>query len=124
MTREQKIDAFTMRIDGYTYQEIADKYTVTKQYIQQMLYYICTKSGVIRKRYVYPNIYEWMEQNDVTQFKLAKTLGISQKTISSCLTGKFEPSMKFIKLVLKETGMTFEKAFEKAEHLKSEGGVD
>lgn len=113
MTREQKIDAFTMRIDGYTFQEIADKYSVTKQNIQQMLYSICTKSGIIRKRYIYPNILEWMEQNGATQSKFAEALGVAQNTISGYMTGRLDPSMKFIKLICKETGMTFEKAFEK-----------
>lgn len=122
MTREQKIDCFAMRLDGHTYQEIADKYSVTKQYIQQTLYCICTKSGIIRKRYIYPNICEWMEQNGVTQSKFAETLGVAQNTVSAYLTGRVEPSMKFIKFILKETGMTFEKAFEK--HPKSTGGVE
>ncbi len=37
MTREEKIEAFTMRLDGETYQEIADKFGVTRQYIHQIL---------------------------------------------------------------------------------------
>lgn len=34
MTREQKIEAFAMRIDGYTLEEIAQKFGVTREWIR------------------------------------------------------------------------------------------
>lgn len=37
MNREDKIEVFKMRLDGFTYQEIAEKFGVSKQYINQML---------------------------------------------------------------------------------------
>lgn len=35
MTKEQKLQAYAMRLDGCTYQEIANKFGVTRQCIQQ-----------------------------------------------------------------------------------------
>ena len=39
MTRQQKIEAFTMRIDGYSFNQIAEKFGVSRQAVQQILQY-------------------------------------------------------------------------------------
>ena len=64
MTREQKIEAFTMRVDGLSYEEIANKYGVSKQYIYQEL---CenTKKGNI-KGVIYPNLADGLEREDLS----------------------------------------------------------
>ena len=111
MTREQKIDAFAMRIDGYSVQEIADKYEVSKQYISQEFSRIASENVSHRKRYIYPNIANWMIQNRINQTEMSGKIGINQATVSKYLTGKTHPSMKFIQSILEETGMPFEKAF-------------
>ena len=116
MTREEKIDAFTMRLDGYTLQEIGDKYGLTRERIRQMFASITTKSGISRKsykNYIYPNISDWMIDNNVKQSDLSKKLGCAQVTISSYLTGKNPPSFAFINLMLELTKMQYEVAFSK-----------
>lgn len=37
MTKEQKIEAYAMRLDGKTYREIGEKFGVTRQRIEQIL---------------------------------------------------------------------------------------
>ena len=116
MTREEIIDAFTMRLDGYTLQEIGDKYGLTRERIRQMFASITTKSGISRKsykNYIYPNISDWMIDNNVKQSDLSKKLGCAQNTISSYLTGKREPTFSFINLILELTKMPYEVAFSK-----------
>ena len=116
MTREEKIDAFTMRLDGCTLQEIGDKYGLTRERIRQMFASITTKSGISRKsykNYIYPNISDWMIDNNVKQSDLSKKLGCAQVTISSYLTGKNPPSFAFINLMLELTKMPYEVAFSK-----------
>ena len=113
MTREEKIDAFTMRLDGYTLQEIGDKYGLTRERIRQMFAAVTTESGISRKNYIYPNISDWMIENNVTQYDLSKKLGCQQTTISSYLTGKRNPSFSFINLILELTKMPYEVAFSK-----------
>ena len=108
MTREEKIDAFTMRLDGYTLQEIGDKYGLTRERIRQMFASITTESGISRKKYIYPNISDWMIDNNVSQYDLCKKLGCAQNTISSYLTGKNHPSFAFINLMLELTKMPYE----------------
>ena len=113
MTREEKIDAFTMRLDGYTLQEIGDKYGLTRERIRKMFASITTESGISRKNYIYPNISDWMIDNNVKQSDLSKKFGCAQNTISSYLTGKREPTFSFINLILELTKMPYEVAFSK-----------
>ena len=113
MTREQKIEAFTMRLNGYTLEEIGDHFGVTREAIRGMFFRTTTESGIARKRYVYPNIAKWMIENRINQSFLAKRLGVTRPAVSAWLTGKNDPSYRFISLVLKETGMTFEEAFKR-----------
>ena len=113
MTREEKIDAFTMRLNGYTLQEIGDKYGLTRERIRKMFASIATESGISRKNYIYPNISDWMIDNNVKQSDLSKKLGCAQNTISSYLTGKNPPSFAFINLMLELTKMPYEVAFSK-----------
>ena len=116
MTKEEKIDAFTMRLNGYTLQEIGDKYGLTRERIRQMFASITTKSGISRKsykNYIYPNISDWMIDNNVKQSDLSKKLGCAQVTISSYLTGKNPPSFAFINLMLELTKRPYEVVFSK-----------
>ena len=113
MTKEEKMDAFTMRLNGYTLQEIGDKYGLTRERIRKMFASITTESGISRKNYIYPNISDWMIDNDVKQSDLSKKLGCAQNTISSYLTGKREPTFSFINLILELTKMPYEVAFSK-----------
>lgn len=113
MTREEKIDAFTMRLDGYTLQEIGDKYGVTKERIRQMFAQVTTESGISRKNYAYPNIADWMVKNGIKQSDLCKKLGCSQNAVSHYLTGRNSPTFAFINLILNLTKMPYEVAFSK-----------
>ena len=113
MTKEEKIDAFTMRLNGYTLQEIGDKYGLTRERIRQMFAAVTTESGISRKNYIYPNISDWMIDNNVSQYDLCKKLGCTQTTISSYLTGRKHPSFAFINLMLELTKMPYEVVFSK-----------
>ena len=113
MTREEKIEAFTMRLDGYTLQEIGDHFGLSRERIRAILYQTTTASGIARKQYVYPNIAKWMIENKISPGLFSKKIGCSQAAVSNWMTGKRDPSYKFINLVLKETGMTYEEAFKR-----------
>ena len=113
MTREEKIDAFTMRLDGYTLQEIGDKYGVSRERIRKSLAQVTTESGISRKNYIYPTIADWMKKNGIKQSDLCKKLGCSQNAVSHYLTGKNSPTFAFINLILDLTKMPYEVAFSK-----------
>lgn len=110
-TREQKIDMFAMRIDGFALEEIADKYGVTRERIRQILEHTCSESGISRKNYIYPNIADWMRENHVNQKMISEKLGCRQTTVSNYLAGKSSPSFEFINMILDITKMPYEVAF-------------
>lgn len=113
LTREEKIDMFSMRLDGYTLQEIGDKYGVTREAVRRMFAVVCCESGIVRKRYIYPNIADWMREKRMTQTALCKEVGMAQNTVSAIMTGKQNPNFSFVQAILRLTGMSFDEAFYK-----------
>ncbi len=120
MTREQKIEAFTMRLDGMSYQAIADKYGVSKQYIQQLLIGGSRRNQVGKwaKEFVYPNLYKYMISNDFRSLKSFKEhlgLGVSLSRFSERCKGELDFKIDEIYKIIDVTGMSFEEAFRKVE---------
>ena len=112
MTIEEQIEAYAMRLDGYALQEIADKFGVSRQRIQQI---IGPGSGHSVRRpnpcMKYPNIGKWLIENKMTQCGLANKSGIASAYLSNILLGKINPGKKIIDKILLATGMTYEEAF-------------
>lgn len=66
MTKEEKILAYSMRLDGAPLQKIADKFGVTREYIRQITNGACNRASVCDRvsDCVYPNIRKWMVENE------------------------------------------------------------
>ena len=121
MTQENKdrlLEMIKMRLDGYTYQEIADKYGITRQCVQQSIVNFVEKERNVRKsaldRCIYPNIKKWMIDNDISMIKLSKICGRTEKNTGAVrpkLNGEREFKISEIKAILKESGKTFEYMF-------------
>lgn len=113
MTKEQKLEACSMRFDGISIQEIADNFGVTREYIRKITPKISTKS--VRSKnlelYIYPNISRWMQKNRVCASKLSKMIGTSASTVTNMLNGSVSTTKRIIDKVLEVTGMTYEEAF-------------
>ncbi len=111
MTRQEKIEAYTMRLDGITVQQIADRFGISKQYISQ----ITPSFGRKREHtpIVYPNIEKHLFDNQITKKDFASICGVAITNMQLILKGKHSPSKKTIDAILKETGMTYEVAFAK-----------
>lgn len=120
MTKEEKLDMFSMRLDGYSLQEIGDKYGVTRERVRQIFEAASKCSTSSTRRCIYPNIAKWMTDNGYSQKDIAKMAGYSQSHISSILTGRTRPSFGFIKAITVASGMTFEVAFQTEEAEKGE----
>lgn len=95
------------REDGKTYQEIADEYGVTRQAIQRSL--SAKSSQGLRKRW--PRLLLWMEQNNITNQKIAAAVGVCNQTVGDWLYGIHEPKKPNIDALLKVTGLTYEELF-------------
>lgn len=119
MTNEQKVEAYRMRLDGATLQQVADIFGVTKEYIRQI-----TPAGQ-RSRYrsaderyahcVYPAIAQWMHDNRFSYKRLANEIGVAPATLYGGLSGARHVAKYTIDGVLAVTGMTYEEAFAKKE---------
>lgn len=121
MTKEDKIKAYAMTLDGYTYQSIANEFGVTKQYISSLfgrkLY-----NAKLYDEIIYPNITKWMEENKVTVRSLSIELyseqspNVAQTKLSKKLKGERKFTIDDIDKILKITGMKYEEAFERKEN--------
>lgn len=118
MTRDEKIQAFAMRIDGYTLEEIADKFGVTREWIRQMLYKSVSCDNY-RRKYVYPEITKWMFENNINQKDICEMTGYKQNAVSYILIGRNQPSLKFISAICDAMQMQPSVAF-KREDVKDE----
>lgn len=121
MTQESKdrsLEMIKMRLYGFTYQEIAEKFGVTRQRVQQIVAEFTGKERTARQssldRCIYPNIRKWMLDNNISMIKLSKMCGLAETHIGAVrtkLNGEREFKISEIKAILKESGKTFEYMF-------------
>ena len=116
MTREEKIEAYSMLLDGFTYQEIADRFQVSKQRIGQ----IFSMSESRYSKIIYPGIRSWMIENNVTVQELNRRMRPEKRTkgnngLFEKLRGEREITPEEIERLLRVTGLTFEEAFGRKE---------
>lgn len=113
MTREQKIDICTMRIDGRTLPYIAEKYGVSKQYIHQLLNSIASgRDNVIKTQVAYPRIRVEMENQNINVSKLAKLSGVSYCTVLGAITKTRECRMNTYAKIANGLGISLSEMLE------------
>lgn len=122
-TKDRTLYMIKMRLDGCTYQEIADKYGLTRQCVQQAIADFTGKERVPksfdRTGIIYPNMLKWMDENGITLAELSRIIGIGEgnsSRTSKKMRGKTNFRMSEIKAILKESGQTFEYMFAENEH--------
>lgn len=121
MTNEQIEEMGKMRNDGYTLQEIADKFGVSKQWVAQLI-----PTGGYKMnpetldKMVYPNIANWMRKNHYNMRKLVSETGLTLQTLRRMLIEGRDPRKYQIDKILKVTGLTYEVAFYKEEQKDAE----
>ena len=116
MNREDKIEVFKMRLDGFTYQEIAEKYGVSRQYINQMLQNVISeKRNKALNKIVYPNIANWLKDNECSISEFVIRVGIKRSTLDYKLRGRNKFNSDEIKRILDVTGMKFEECLKMKE---------
>ena len=115
MTREEKIKAFEMRMDGATLRQIGNELGVTCEYIRQVLYQgTRTPKGFTC---LYPGLKGWMRKNNVSVPQFIKDIKIFNhiNTFYHKAKGKSDFTLHEVKAILAYTGMTFEEAFGREE---------
>ena len=119
MTREQKHQMLDMRLDGYSFEYIGERFGVSRQRVQQILSGKGSgKRNAVSKqnrldRYIFPKIAIWMNETDYTLTMMAEEIGVFPTTLSKQLLGDSEPPLKTVRKIIEITGLPFEVAFER-----------
>lgn len=117
MTREEKIKAFEMKVDGYSLTEIADELGYTKQWISAMFQWVMEEK---RNKFnvVYPEIQKFMINNQHTFTTIAEQLCYTISTVSLYLRGKQKPSTAFIEAMENLTHIDRKKLFRREDNVQ------
>lgn len=113
MTVDEKVEAYRMLLNGSTYQEISDKFGVTRQRIQQLIPGLSAKRKNSIDSCVYKGISRWMQEKRYGYNDLAKMASISYQNLYMMMTGKTSPNKRSIDKILDATSLTYEEAFQK-----------
>lgn len=128
-SKERLMDMVKMRLDGHALNEIAEKYGVSKQCVQQHLSALAgnkkPRPKSVDEKIIYPNLAKWIAEKRIARYKLSHMLGLSMNntvttTINKRLYGQVDFSMTEIKKLLEITGQTFEYMFAEKENEQAE----
>lgn len=117
MTRQEKIKAFEMKMDGYSLSEIADELGYTKQWISSMFQWVMEEK---RNKFnvVYPEIQKFMINKQYTFTMIAEQICYTVSTVSLYLRGKQKPSDAFVKAMEQLTHIDREKLFRREDNVQ------
>ncbi len=127
-SKDRLMNMVKMRLDGYTLNEIAEKYGVSKQCVQQHLSALAgnqkPRPKGVDEKIVYPNLAKWIAEERIARYELSHMLGLSMNntvttTINKRLYGEVDFSMAEIKKLIEVTGQTFEYLFAEKENQKA-----
>lgn len=120
MTREQKIEMFALKLDGFSLEEIGQHFGITRERVRQILD-VMPKCTFSKKRVPckFPNIEKYLVANRMSYQRLVHQSGISYPTIYHSLIKGSTPDIKkaTIDALLAVLKMPYEVAF--AADLKS-----
>lgn len=118
MTEEDWAEARAMRANGFTLQEVADRFGVTRQLISKKMPTYCHAKQTCRDpgKIIYPGLRRYMMDNRFTFSRFAVHCGVGYPQLYNALTGRADPFKATIDKILAGTGMTYEEAFGKEAH--------
>ena len=114
--KERAVEMFKMYLDGSTYQEIADKYGITKQRVHAIL---GNPNSIKNRNYDFINykgLKNWMEMNKISIAYLHRILHPNVSSNNACRTkeklmGNIQFKLKDVIAIINESGLTFEQLF-------------
>lgn len=119
MTNEQKAEAYRMRLDGKSYQEIGKQFGCTRQNVENALRMSILKPNIRSfQKCPYVGLKRFLVENKVALLNFAKKLEITEPTARRRISGETSFTIREIRVVLQLTGMTFEECFAETEDVK------
>ncbi len=115
MTKKEAEEARKMREAGCTYQEIGQKYGVSRQRIHQIYSY--QFKGKIASECIYQGLSDFLMKNRKGARWLLRETGlpIYENSMLNKLRGKTSFTISEVKVILAITGQTFEECFKEKE---------
>lgn len=111
MTKEERLKAFQMRLDGETWVDIGKTLGYAHNTVQQDLkMVVCGDPWNVNC--VYPSIKKIIIRDyggSIAAF--SRACGIQSSSIYYTLTGRGEPSAKMARAIMETTGLTYTEAF-------------
>ena len=111
MTKEEKLEAFSMLLDGYTMQAVGDRFGISKQRVKQVFSAVGIRNDTAAESCVYPRISKWLSENGYGYYKVAKLCDTTNATVICALKEGKDCRKSFIDKFLKVSGMTYEESF-------------
>ena len=115
LTIDQKVEMYRMRLEGKSYQVIADRFGVSRQYVHQLFGQKYKSEPYRNVNVQYTGLRKWMNELNYSVAKLARESGCTDNhsyvTITSYLQGSPRMDIDSIREILRFTGLTFEEAF-------------
>ena len=97
MTREDLIKAFEMRLDGRSYQFIAENLGVSKQCLNQKFSAVLSDHAVrCPKNIVYPNLFFEIRKQYASNRDFCRIADLNYSKFSKYLSGQAKPPIEFV----------------------------
>ncbi len=113
MTREERELAFAMRMDGKTWEEIAEVLGYDPEAVRQDLTRVVQKQSRDSK-IIYPEIKEYIRKEcNGSIYTFACRCNMSKSTMYSIICEGEKPSRKSVAKILEETGLKYKEAFKR-----------
>ena len=122
MTNEELLDVVKMRLDGYSLEEIGEKYGITRSGVQKAICSISNRDhrgfnagqDRVYAQIIYPRIRERMEDYKWSCTRLSLDSGVSRPTLYNVLYGDtLKPRLNSQRAIAKALDMSVEEAFGK-----------
>ena len=118
-TLDPKVEMYRMRLEGKSYQAIADRFGVSRQYVYKLIGQQCKSEPYRNVNVPYTGLKKWMNESRYSIAELARESGCTDNhsyvTITSYLQGSPRMDIDSIRKILRFTGLNFEEAFGEAE---------
>lgn len=114
MTKQQKLKAFEMLLDGFTYAEIAKEFDTSMQNIQQSISAVGGAKKPLES-IIYPNLKRWLRENNYSVSMLNTDIGYKSSNnapLYKKLRGESPIPIYLARKIMALTGMSFEVCFE------------
>ena len=111
MTKDQKVMAFAMLMDGNSVEDIAKRFCVSCKEIRELFNLRETRVGMAANSCIYTGVSEWMRENNIGFSALASMTDTERGVLRNSLIGHSEIKKSLIDKILAVTGLTYEKAF-------------